>query len=160
MDNTMQAVERYRERRQKRLDERRNDGGPGSGNWGHVGIPNYHGGSMPGGGLAFRFNKNYKVKDPRKKYTSLSKKQQKWKKDLAKAKKSGDKRYVERIKARAANLNLRVKSFKHLVSKGTFDLESSKHILGDVKRSASRTKSGVVGTAEAIHQAFPRKRKK
>lgn len=33
------------------------DGGPGSGNWGHAGIPGHHGGSQPGGGKRFRVEK-------------------------------------------------------------------------------------------------------
>ena len=48
----------YQKRRQKRLDEiddvPREDGGPGSGHWWHVGVPGIRGGSAPGGGSAFR----------------------------------------------------------------------------------------------------------
>lgn len=54
------AVERYRARRYLRnkmphLDEALDlDGGPGSGNWGHVGRPGKKGGSGGGGGRQFR----------------------------------------------------------------------------------------------------------
>lgn len=47
----------YHKRRQARLDSKeapRKDGGPGSGHWGHVGVPGVRGGSAPGGGNAYR----------------------------------------------------------------------------------------------------------
>lgn len=39
-------------------------GGPGSGNWGHIGIPGYHGGSQAGSGGVHARPDNYKDKKP------------------------------------------------------------------------------------------------
>ena len=52
----MDAIERYRIRRQMRLDARglKMDGGKGSGNWGHKGRPGERGGSGKGGGVQNR----------------------------------------------------------------------------------------------------------
>lgn len=40
-------------------EDSRNDGGPGSGNWGHAGRPGMRGGSMPGGGVSHRVKNMY-----------------------------------------------------------------------------------------------------
>ena len=81
----------YHKRRKARLDNMdapRKDGGPGSGNWGHVGRIGLRGGSEPGGGNAYRITKE-KVKNPAKKFTSLSKVQRKLSADYKEAKANG-----------------------------------------------------------------------
>ena len=52
------------------LEDSNTDGGPGSGNWGHVGVLGVRGGSAPGGGLGFRSVDNRKKAKP---YTSQAK---------------------------------------------------------------------------------------
>jgi hypothetical protein len=56
----------------KHKDRIREFGGPGSGNWGHLGIPGYHGGSQAGSGGVHARPDNYKEKKGGKKEPKAS----------------------------------------------------------------------------------------
>lgn len=123
------------------------DGGVGSGNWGHIGRKGKHGGSAPGGGLAFRLSKTYTVKDPKLKYDSQAKMRQ----QALKWMNSSNPYWQQMGTAKAKKIDMQQKSYKNVT---TFDAEASKHILGDLNLSKSATKDHRKGTAEGMYQAY------
>ena len=82
----LEQVEDIRNRMNRRMD-----GGPGSGNWGHVGRPGERGGSEAGGGNAFRLLKTSAMK-----YTSQAKMRNDAKKAYTAALKSGNAKAIAR----------------------------------------------------------------
>ena len=98
----------YHKRRQERLDEaeeKRRDGGPGSGNWGHVGRIGLRGGSEPGGGNAYRIENDRKKIGPKaQKYSSRSKIIEGLRKGLKDAHAVGDKMKVKDINKRLGTM--------------------------------------------------------
>lgn len=122
----MDAVERYRKRRRDRLTERmrnaatpeeaqrlaiiiytncyRQDGGPGSGNWGHESVPGVRGGSKPGGGTSNRQG------SAEKGYTSEAKEKEKAKKEAKSSSSSG-------TSAKKAQYKAKLKSEKEALLK-------------------------------------------
>lgn len=114
----------------KKYNERRADGGEGSGNWGHVGRPGEVGGSQEGGGKAFRMTERDK-KTKKIKFTSQAKKRVAAKKAISEAGRIADKladkwmkhpsktaakkfgaslKKLERLQKKASHLELRQKS--------------------------------------------------
>lgn len=145
----------------KGLERRMNsDGGHGSGNWGHVGVPGERGGSAPGGGLGFRM-----FKTTAKKFTSQAKIRKEVKNLYTKAKQSGNKKAIARIEKRMSRVNMNQKSAdKRNAGKAGYqvvkkvDPDASRNILRDPKRGKTAresTVSKVKGTRETIRYTFP-----
>lgn len=116
------------------------DGGAGSGNWGHVGIPGFKGGSASGGGLAFRGEATTKAmqKDIGK-YVSQAKIRSCTERKL----RSTDPRIQAQGAKMALKYNMEHKSYKNVTN---YDPNASKNILANAKQSAQSTKRGVKGT--------------
>ena len=153
---SVDEIIKYHKRRQARLDGRI-DGGPGSGHWGHVGVKGQRGGSAPGGGKAFRMEKDWHPKDVRLKYTSKAKIQQALRDELKAAKKSGDPSAIKKVMKRMEKVDMGRKSSARLMATGRFDPKASQNILNDAKRSAELTRNHRIGTTEVVKNTFPTK---
>lgn len=183
MDREMLSMlKKIKERHARRLD-----GGPGSGNWGHVGVIGQHGGSASGGGAAFRMeNKGYNPKtsgggkaksfwQQRKelsgsnkmvtmshvRYVSKATTQNRLKDNVKKCEKAGKKFKADVYRKQMDKVEMRQKSVKTLKKYGEFDPAASKSILADKARSKSASSSvaNARGTKEAISKMEKKKGK-
>lgn len=154
-------VESIRDSHKKRMD-----GGPGSGNWGHVGRPGERGGSEAGGGNAFRLTSTSKKVSLKNKYKSQAKLRDAAKKAHSKAKASGNAKAIARTEKRMSRINMNVKTAdKRKAGKAGYKLvktinkNASRDILADKKgRGATARESTVTkvkGTREGIRYSFP-----
>lgn len=153
----LEQVEDIRNRMNSRMD-----GGPGSGNWGHVGRPGERGGSEAGGGNAFRLLKTSAMK-----YTSQAKMRDDAKKAYTAAQKSGNAKAIARAKKHMSGINMNVKSADkskagkagyHVVK--NIDVNASRNILKDPNRGTrarESTVSKIKGTREGVRFAFPKR---
>ena len=154
-------VESIRDSHKKRMD-----GGPGSGNWGHVGRPGERGGSESGGGNAFRLIST--SKGAKETFKSQAKIRDAAKKAYKGAKASGNKKAIARIEKRMSRINMNVKSADkskagragYQVVK-TVNKNASRDILADkTGRGATARESTVTkakGTREAVRYTFPKR---
>ncbi len=166
MDETrLKDLKTIREKWMSRMDEAcvNEDGSASSGNWGHVGRPGIRGGSMPGGGSAFRLRQtSSKKKSP---FTSQAQIRDELKKAYKEAKEKGRSSTVQRLEKRMSRVNMNVKSAnkKNIGRKGyqvvnKIDRSASKNILRDKKRGKKSRESTVMkatGTKEAVQYTFP-----
>lgn len=165
------------------VKDNRLDGGPGSGNWGHIGIPGHWGGSQKGGGNAFRLaytsyaTKKTNYEHVKEEYTSQAKIRDKLREDLRTAEASGSKKAAEKVQERLSQINNRTKtafSEEELRAQGytdeeiakKFDVvhnkdkEASKHILETDNTNSTGTRAGgkyARGTAEGVKQTKVKK---
>lgn len=155
---TLRKVETIRKSLKRR---RREDGGEGSGNWGHVGVPGHKGGSAPGGGRGFRM-----LKTVSKQYTSQAKVRKEMKEAHSLAMQMRSPKALARAQKRMGKVNMNVKSAnaKNAGKKGyqvvrQIDEHASANILKDVKGRGKRARessvSKISGTRAAIQYAFP-----
>jgi hypothetical protein len=165
------------------VKDNRLDGGPGSGNWGHIGIPGHWGGSQKGGGNAFRLaytsyaTKKTNYEHVEEEYTSQAKIRKQLHDDLAAAKITGSKEAVEKVQERLSQINDRTKTAlteEDLRKQGytdeeiakkfdvvhSIDKEASKHILETDNTNSTGTRAGgkyARGTAEGVKQTKVKK---
>ena len=165
------------------VKDNRLDGGPGSGNWGHIGIPGHWGGSQKGGGNAFRLaytsyaTKKTNYEHVKEEYTSQAKIRDKLREDLRAAESSGSKKAVEKAQKNLDQINNRTKtafSEEDLRKQGytdeeiakkfdvvhSIDKEASKHILETDNTNSTGTRAGgkyARGTAEGVKQTKAKK---
>ena len=165
------------------VKDNRLDGGPGSGNWGHIGIPGHWGGSQKGGGNAFRLaytsyaTKKTNYEHVEEEYTSQAKIRKQLHDDLVAAKITDSKEAVEKIQKRLSQINDRTKtafSEEDLRKQGytdeeiakkfdvvhNVDKEASKHILETDNTNSTGTRAGgkyARGTAEGVKQTKVKK---
>ncbi len=138
----------------------RSDGGPGSGNWGHVGRPGEPGGSQKGGGKAFRM-----VNVVKNTYTSQPKIRQAAKQQYKNAKLSGSAKLLAKAQKRMKSINTNIKTadVRKAGKKGyqvvnEIDENASRNILKDKKRGKSARENNLMkvkGTNETIKYTFP-----
>lgn len=165
------------------VKENRLDGGAGSGNWGHIGIPGHWGGSQKGGGNAFRLattsyaTKANNYKHVKEEFTSQAKIRNKLNQDLKDAKESNSEEAVEKVKKRLSQINNRTKTAlteEELRRRGYTDEEiaekfdvvhkrdekASEHILENDNENSTGTRAGgeyTRGTAEGVKQTKAKK---
>lgn len=150
-----EAIKRYKERVAKRILARL-DGGAGSGNWGHVGVLGYKGGSAKGGGGAFRIEKTTYSKKERKEKIKEYTSQAKMRVETLANMKSKNPNIRERATKNSKRFNMNQKSVKTL---SKFNPNASKEILADTKGKGrtvtNRTGFRGRGTKEAMQYTFP-----
>lgn len=136
-------------------EEENTDGGEGSGNWGHVGRPGEWGGSMPGGGNAFRLTDTSKGKGAKGIYSSQAKLRKAMQDRIAEAKKNAGAAKLKMLQAASKRLNMAQKSIHKIKN---YNENASRDILKDKngkgKMTASPTNKNMMGTAEGIQETY------
>lgn len=146
--------------RKSLLRRMRSDGGPGSGNWGHVGRPGKLGGSEKGGGRGFRMQMAVT-----KQFTSQSKIRNRTKEARKSAMEKGNTKMAARIEKQMSKINMNIKTAdKKKAGKSGYqvvnkiDPHASKNILKDNKRGKKARENNtmkVTGPKETIEYTFP-----